>query len=529
MSKVALSSQLSAALSSGRTAGVKTQQEKGGSGTSSGHGQSEENAGFMAFVANYFQAAETKGEKAAVHAGQIPAEHNTTAGSGLKAAVPTEAGAHPGGTAATEGQAHQSGKEAKPVPAKQEVFPSVVCPVSVVVTAASQGASDKQPVQNNPVDAAVQKTQAAEGPSAKLHVPPAAEQNNANPLPHVAEQNNANPLPHDKNLPTQYQARNTAVPEQQNTSVSVPTISAGKNASAGAAKQSNLVAEPNLQTASVSSEGKNGQNSSGTAKNESVVPGNGAKSGHASVSVGSNFGATETKAVFAAGNAAQSFQSIPVAGSEVTPSVEAKNTVMTNAPGFSAATKNSKTAAFIDAPHPAPKAAAEAKPSYAASDATVVVPSAPKEVSSVSVPVSSQQNAPAEFMSGNSVFFMQLSQVRLLSNGTYNMSAVLTPPELGKVEAEVKLSNGIISVAITSHSPQTHNLLLQHGREIAETLQSDLGNVSFSLQQDKGQSFGGGKNQQSSPPPGGEQTPAQGEEMILHSLYLGANSLHVVL
>jgi|GEM_PF-6420596 len=139
------------------------------------------------------------------------------------------------------------------------------------------------------------------------------------------------------------------------------------------------------------------------------------------------------------------------------------------------------------------------------------------------------QNPASQFIADNNSFVAQLSQIQLLSNGTYKLNATLQPPALGKVETEFKMSNGVLTVAITSHSLAAHNNLLQNVHEIANITQTDSSNINFYFQQgekNNANSYKGPEGQQVSENNADTDTESK---LILQASYTINNSLHVVL
>ena len=139
-------------------------------------------------------------------------------------------------------------------------------------------------------------------------------------------------------------------------------------------------------------------------------------------------------------------------------------------------------------------------------------------------------NPATQFVQSNNLFLAQLSQIQLLPNGTYKLNAALNPPELGKVEAELKMSNGVVSVTITSHNYNAHNNLSQNVHEIASLIQTDPSNINFRFSQGQG---GGGQNPSKNS--GGDQetesydTSGAENSTTTQNTYAIGNSLHIVL
>jgi hypothetical protein len=524
MSKVALSSQVSTLLSSGQSSGVKTHQEKGGNSAFAEHNQSEDKAAFMGFVENCFQTSEIQNEKPTNPGEGAKPKGNSSETTKTKSPLLPRHDVTLSAPHSTH-TVNEKEKEAKTVLSQQSVFSVLGNPMAAVQTAIPQEAGT----------AYVEKTQSSISINTDALNSQAAK--NSSGEVSVASDINQN----QSGLSTYNQSH---IPLKESESISNLTMENSNVFNSSPTKQhisadSNSTIESGTSNVLLQDAPRESHNASGLIKGVSKLPraNNQSESLFPSSTTNaksaentSGFPSSTTNAKSAENTSGfspvvtQPIQNIDLKGKAFF-SGHPKADVVQSLKG-PAIPKENQAALVVN---PSSPREVSNLPKAGSSDTVTVAPVVQHEVLAGSPsPVGIQENL-SPFVTNNTPFLMQLSQVRLLSDGTYNMSAVLTPPELGKVEAEVKMSNGVLSVAITSHNAKTNALLLQHGQEIAESLQTNPSNVSFSLRQEQNGNSSGSKPQASFSVASNEETFDSNEEVTSHGLYLGTNSLHIVL
>ncbi len=105
-------------------------------------------------------------------------------------------------------------------------------------------------------------------------------------------------------------------------------------------------------------------------------------------------------------------------------------------------------------------------------------------------PGSAQLSPRSDFIVSNAALTAAISKPINEGSGVFSVTAMLSPPSLGHVQAVVKVDGTNVNVSIVAHTPEGHQAIAGHLDELRQELQGRGGDVQLSL------SDGGGRGRQ---------------------------------
>jgi flagellar hook-length control protein FliK len=91
------------------------------------------------------------------------------------------------------------------------------------------------------------------------------------------------------------------------------------------------------------------------------------------------------------------------------------------------------------------------------------------------------------FVGANTELTAAIMKAQRGADGSYRVTALLSPPSLGRVDATIKVDGESVEVAITPHTAEGHEALSRHLDELQRELASEHGVVHLSLTDGGGQ------------------------------------------